>query len=619
MKKVINIFFILAILYAGTKSMYGQNNNTQQIRCGHDHISDFLREKNPNYDKTFFDEVEVSKSQNSFRSGAASDNSIYTIQVVVHILFEKNDKYQNIPDSIIHAQIDALNRDFRRWNPDTVNTRSIFKNIAADTRINFELAKQDPNGNPTTGITRKWWQGVDVPIPPIGDLVIKNSLLGGRSPWSTRKYLNIWVCDLNRSTAALGGFLGGFAFPPPGLPNWPGGVEGTRNTDGVVVDYRFFGVNNHVALDDILPNPERFNKGRTTIHEVGHYLGLRHIWGDIGTLVPAIGCLSDDGIDDTPSAAYTIGSGVCNFAADTNTCTDTPTDFPDQWENYMDYSGDACQSMFSKEQSEWMRWVLLNRRKHIIIQKIRAEQEKEKIEICEGATATLNIANLRPDYKYQWSNGASVASINVQPTTSQTYSVDVSNAFDTITLDFEVIVKPKTPQNSNKAEFTFEATNDLANTFIFTPTADGDMYNYTWHFGDGNTSLEQSPTHTFSNDSLEYTVTLNLAKDSCETFYISRKVALSVVSDVEDLIKSYGIAVYPNPTNGLLTIEHAYTGPEEIQITIYNLIGDQVFNTHMHSSVKTKVIDISDLQSSIYILELSAGKQLKKTMKITVY
>lgn len=268
---------------------------------------------------------------------------VYTIPVVVHIVY--NTDAENLPDSVIYNQIAGLNADYRRLNEDAGNVRDTFNTIVGDTFIGFELAAFDPSGNPTNGITRT---NSDVESffslemsPAEG---VKSTANGGIDPWDQSRYLNIWVCDMSVFGTV---FLLGYATPPDGLPHWPeGAIDGLA--DGVVVQYEAFGSNNPNPL--IAGGEEIDVRGRTTTHEVGHYLGLRHIWGDGD-------CTEQDGVDDTPNAEDQSGS--CDLVK--NTCVDDIADLgdlPDMVENYMDYSPETCQNSFTLGQVGIMRGVL---------------------------------------------------------------------------------------------------------------------------------------------------------------------------------------------------------------------------------------------------------------------
>lgn len=260
---------------------------------------------------------------------------LYQIPVVVHV-FHKGQPVGtgvNLSEERIKAQIDSLTADFRRMNADAMNTPAEFLPVAADIEIEFVLAKQDPAGNPTNGIVRL--QGSKNSYRANTD----QALLRSESYWPAEHYLNVFVLDLQS-------FLGIASFPLTSL-------EGITNNsddftfDGVLVDYEFFGVN-------IDPELSFDSYGRTLTHEVGHYLGLRHIWGDGG-------CSVDDFVDDTPLADDDNGGygSPCNWPnEDDNTlCI---MDEPEMFQNYMDYTDDICMNLFTEGQKTRMRAVMDN-------------------------------------------------------------------------------------------------------------------------------------------------------------------------------------------------------------------------------------------------------------------
>lgn len=246
-----------------------------------------------------------------------SANGIITIPVVVHVVY--NNASENISEAQILSQIDVLNEDFRRQNPDAVNTPADFQPVAADSEFEFCMATVDPQGNPTNGITRTPTNVSS--FSPNNNMKFTSS--GGRDAWPASDYLNIWVCDIS------GGILGYAQFP-----------GGPASTDGIVVDYLYFGT---VGV----ASPP-FDLGRTATHEVGHYLNLRHIWGDGN-------CNIDDQVADTPRAGgpnYTGGN--CTYPGP-NSCIIGPNDLPDMFQNYMDYSDDDCMNLFTLGQKARMR------------------------------------------------------------------------------------------------------------------------------------------------------------------------------------------------------------------------------------------------------------------------
>jgi hypothetical protein len=251
--------------------------------------------------------------------------AILTIPVVVHVLYKN--AAQNITDQQIQSQISVLNEDYRALNANISSLPAIFDTIAADVEIEFCLANFDPNGNPTNGITRTSTQGgqfLGYFNPFTEDAKFDST--GGKNAWPTDQYLNIWVCEL------FPGLLG--------YAQFPGDVGAT---DGVVVTYTAFGTIGTVTAPSTL--------GRTATHEVGHWLGLYHIWGDDNDCTTG-----SDSIPDTPNAASESQSD-CQITR--NSCSNEDPwwgviDPPDMVQNYMDYSNDSCMAMFTLGQKARM-------------------------------------------------------------------------------------------------------------------------------------------------------------------------------------------------------------------------------------------------------------------------
>jgi hypothetical protein len=234
--------------------------------------------------------------------------TIVTIPVVVHVVY--NNAAQNVPQSQIDAQIRVLNEDFAKLNADAGSVPSAFAGAAAATNIRFVLAKRDPNGAATTGVVRV---STKTRSFSSNDFV-KYSSKGGSNAWPASKYLNLWLCNLGQSLL--------------GYAQFPGGAAAT---DGVVILYS--SVPGGTATS--------YNLGRTATHEVGHWLNLRHIWGDASC--------GNDLVADTPTQ-QTSNGGCPDFPH--VTCSNGPNG--DMWMNYMDYTYDRCMYMFSNGQSSRM-------------------------------------------------------------------------------------------------------------------------------------------------------------------------------------------------------------------------------------------------------------------------
>lgn len=306
MKQLITLLFALALT---TTALFSQRNCGTMDHLEHqielnpaiqDNI-DALEQFTRNYVKTPVREL---------------SGGILTIPVIVHVVYSNSQ--QNISDNQINSQIAVLNDDFRRLNSDASDTPADFLPVAADTEIEFCLT-----------------QVIRVPTS-VGSFgtndSVKFSSSGGSDVVTPSSALNIWVC-------VIGGNILGYA-------QFPGG---SSSTDGVVIDYRYFGTTGTATAP--------FDLGRTTTHEVGHWLNLRHIWGD-GP------CSADDFVNDTPEASGPNYTGSpCSYPGP-NSCKpkgnpNNSNDLPDMFQNYMDYSDDVCMNLFTAGQTSRM-WAAIN-------------------------------------------------------------------------------------------------------------------------------------------------------------------------------------------------------------------------------------------------------------------
>ena len=256
------------------------------------------------------------------RGFAAAAPAVRTIPTVVHVVYRTG--RQNISDAQVKSQIRILNADFAKKNADASKVPDVFKPLHADCRIQFKLATKDVFGNASSGITR-----TKTSLPSFSfDDGVKSSRTGGADPWPARRYLNMWVCELGD------GLLGYAQFP-----------GGPWKTDGVVMLHSAFGDRGTATAP--------FDKGRTTTHEVGHWLNLFHIWGDDGT-----GCKGSDHCPDTPNqASENYGEPVFPHVS----CKNGPNG--DLFMDYMDYVDDKAMFMFTTGQATRMNAALNGPRK----------------------------------------------------------------------------------------------------------------------------------------------------------------------------------------------------------------------------------------------------------------
>jgi hypothetical protein len=303
MKKILLSLFLTLSLHGGL--LYADNHRG----CG---TMDYLaaqKQQDPGLESRMA-QIEAFTQSYLQQGNAKAPGVLYTIPVVVHVVY--NTTSQNISDAQIQSQINILNQDFRKLNSDVSLVPSAFASLAADAQIEFCLATVSPTGASTNGIVRRQTTVTSFS----SNNAVKFTAQGGSDAWNTGQYLNLWVCNLG------GGLLGYAQFP-----------GGAANTDGVVCNVTAFGNTGTAAAP--------FNKGRTATHEVGHWLNLRHIWGDAN-------CGSDL-VNDTPTQ-QTSNYGCPTFPK--VTCSNGPNG--DMFMNYMDYTNDACMYMFSSGQKSRM-------------------------------------------------------------------------------------------------------------------------------------------------------------------------------------------------------------------------------------------------------------------------
>ncbi|GAA0880234.1 hypothetical protein GCM10009119_32040 [Algoriphagus jejuensis] len=281
------------------------------------------------------------ESRRALPQSARIQEDVRLIPVVVHVIHTGTAQGTgaNIPTSQILEQIRILNEDFRRLNADAIQTPAEFLPVAADANIEFVLAKQDPDGFPTTGIVRV--QGSKTTYDPNVDA----ELIGQTSQWNPDEYMNIWVVPLVQP------YIGYASFPISDLPGLNFSPTPTI-MDGVTIDYRYFGAGG-IAVSASL--------GRTATHEVGHFFGLRHIWGDGG-------CGVDDFVTDTPT--QDSSNAVCN-----SNPTKTSCGVSNMIQNYMDYTPDACMNLFTNGQVERFNVILENSPRRVSLVNNRATQD----------------------------------------------------------------------------------------------------------------------------------------------------------------------------------------------------------------------------------------------------
>ncbi|MEL7531292.1 MAG: M43 family zinc metalloprotease [Bacteroidota bacterium] len=348
-------------------------------------------------------------------ANATQTREVITIPVIVHIVHDNESVGigRNISQAQVQSQIDVLNEDFRRamgtpgFNADP---------DGADVEIEFCLATIDTNGNvlPEPGIDRinrqdfGNWPSLPWSLTTVETFVMPFTI------WNTADYMNIYVVELSSNN------LGFAQFPDTdslqGVPN-----DGGASTDGVTINYTNFGRSGNVQAP--------YDQGRTTTHEVGHWLGLLHIWGDGD-------CSDDDFCNDTPNADsehYGCPTSAASCGSD------------NMVENYMDYTDDDCMNIFTTCQALRMRTIMAYspRRASLLNSNACSAQVAPSTDfsanfttVCEGSTVGFqDLSNNATAWNWTFENGNPASSTEQNPqvvySTAGTYKVtlEASNAF----------------------------------------------------------------------------------------------------------------------------------------------------------------------------------------------
>lgn len=336
LKQLLTYLILLTALGFGARPAGAQQLRTLYpeqrygFRCAADSMQQAEWRRNPGAEqayRAFLRQTAMLSAADEARILAQPD---VTIPVVVHVIHTGT--ANNISDAQVNDAIRILNEDYSKTNPDTSSVIAAFQPIYANVGFRFRLAKKDPDGNCTTGITRTYSALTSSAGDNVKDLI----------RWDANRYLNIWVVDNIASGA------GGYAY----LPCPPSSI------DGIVINNRQFASIGRSCGSNFCI--------RSLTHEVGHYFGLPHTWGGTNTPGVATNCGLDDGIADTPNTSG-MGTQSCpvntyrpcnpNSTTGSSTPNNNPTGILANVQNYMDYS--TCALMFTTGQKTVMRASLL--------------------------------------------------------------------------------------------------------------------------------------------------------------------------------------------------------------------------------------------------------------------
>jgi Pregnancy-associated plasma protein-A len=340
-KNLLSLISVLFILGLGT-GLYAQKKQSSQSntiqRCGTVEWEAMMMKKYPEFKQEYSkSEKQLADAVNRFmlQQKQANPNNTnrttatYTIPVVFHVVLS-NQIF--VTDAMIINQLNVLNRDFAGLNADSTNIPAVWQPIRGHSTIQFVLAQRTPDDEATNGIHRVI-SAIQSPGPTDND-PIKSTILGGTDAWDPTRFFNVWVGNFTNST------LLGYSSYPIGTPD--NGGEGI-NQQGLVINA------STLPGGSLAP----YNLGRTMVHEAGHFFWLRHITGDVncGDDFPGTPAL-----DDTPLQSALTGG--CPTGNQPTGCT-SPDPPGKMYQNYMDYTNDACMSLFTNGQNKRAEQSLL--------------------------------------------------------------------------------------------------------------------------------------------------------------------------------------------------------------------------------------------------------------------
>lgn len=594
--------------------------------------------------------VEKYKSQRS----AASTNEVIIIPVVVHVIHSGQNVgvAPNITDAQVNSQITVMNNDYRKLlGTPGYNTNP----VGADTEIQFVLAKVDPNGNPTNGINRinlcqSSWSTTEI-----------NNTVKPTTIWDPTQYMNMWSVNFTDTT-----LLGYAQFPDAsGLPGL-NASGGSPSTDGVVAAYSTFGA---VAYNDgtfLLNAP--YNEGRTMTHEVGHYLGLRHIWGDSSC--------GDDFCADTP--VHHTSNGGCPSIQD---CNNTGLEMV---QNYMDYTNDACMNIFTQNQKDRMVVIMNNAaRRSTLKTSIKAtaiplfandaevkvervctlagspvcgpSQSFQKITLVNRGTTTITTATLSYNV-----NGGTTSTYNwtgsILVNKELTFNMPVTNTTNGTISVSVVTVNGVTDERSsnNTATGDFTASNGPTNytsgftTVAFKLKRDNFGAQTTWNLknNSGTTLYSGGPYSSQVGGGIVIAQTWNVPAGACYVFTIndsnsngiccgngngyynikspdntiiiaeggefgateSKAFSINYLSN-DSFENISNVYLYPNPSKEMINIGLTNSDMPK-SYTIYNTLGQKLV-TNTITSESDLSINISNLSSGTYFVQIEKENEFK--------
>ncbi|WP_353777195.1 M43 family zinc metalloprotease [Winogradskyella sp. 3972H.M.0a.05] len=595
------------------------------IRCASDAYNAMMLSENPRMMGSDDFETEINIKIQEILNSPNRGGGPIRLPVVVHVVHngEGVGVGSNISDLQVLSQIDVLNEDYRK----IPGSRGFGAGV--DTNIEFFLAKEDPYCNPTTGIVRYLRSSL-----PNGGADIDGDIKP-KTIWDPSRYLNMWVVQLG------GGLLGYATFP-----------GGDPNVDGVVMGYQYFGSNDAPGVN----LGGAYNLGRTTTHEVGHYLGLFHTFQGCGA--------PGDSVNDTPPQAQP------NYgcpAVPPDTC---PGGDDDLIENYMDYSDDVCMDMFTAGQNVRMQAVLAGPRSSLANSTVPDTDlpqmaDDGSVHIwciegggCDGVTATVRVGNFGTSnltsatINYNVNGGANEVlnwTGNLAPGQSELVDIaGISGTGGNDTLNVSIVIANsdmRACNNSDSDTFVGGSANSFGTTQVHLELITDDFSNETtWEFRDENNTLIASggPYNGTTDDNTTFNESFDVVANMCYAFTIfdaygdgiccgfgngsyqlttdddtviasggnfgsseTTVIAVDALS-VDEFFLNDNVSIFPNPVNSELNIKLGNANNLPDSFEVYNVLGQSVLQKSIAGDADLSV-NTSGFSNGVYFIKIAKG------------
>lgn len=565
-----NFFLPLVFISVLISNSNAQHDHKHHIGCGADEVYKEQLLQNPLLQQRR-ESIEAHTAEFIRNYTEAERNqTIYTIPVVFHVI--NNTKSISEMNTLLTQLIADLNTNYSsvqgseyrvELNQPAFDTWYTGYNTirASDTGIRFCLAKRTPSDGSTTGIeyytrSRQTWGN---PLLGTTNVYCFDPTTQGIDPWNTAKYLNIWICKFDDNS-----YTTGFATYPGSSP------------DGVVLDFKVF--------DDMY-----YNKGETPTHEVGHYLNLKHLWGE------NFGVCGDDDVSDTPMQDRPTATSptTANIAsgAHISSCNQHPGDM---YMNYMDWTPYAC--MFTNGQKIRMRALLAPGGLRAAMATSNGCTPPPASSICPtmSLSAPTNLTSTRSS------------------NTAMVYWNSVSGA-----TKYRVYYKKTTDISFTTNDFMV-TTGTRLRIFNLMPSTNYQWYVVAIAVSGSSTCTSPAPiVRTFTTASLNQSNILENAQEKPELNEDQSKelVFNDATEPASDLF-----TVYPNPTENIANVEFLSEHDVTINLIITDLMGKiiiQQCNTVSKNISQTIQLDLSSLPAGLYVIRANDGTN-STTQKLAV-